>query len=446
MARGCTLRKSGSVFVVFLTVLLAVPRRLPAQGAPANLPRVTLPAAPDLIYSTRPDDPWNTIFYFLFSRSLQVRLSPDFPEGAPFVDVGAAVQISKQVFERNETGDRAIDPLYPTFFVGYGGMLVLRDPAYPKFSNSLTAALDDNSPRSAIARALMQNDLWGAYDRLFIPLLPDDEKALGERRKAALDLIARLIRKIALTPEEIGALPDNYSTAALRRSVPNVLGKDSGWMEVEWFMPRQHDHQAGYRKVSRVFLKPAHPPLDKSKFLNSLLDEPTNPISLDGVALVTQLLLLDAHGNPQPTRFTIEAQARLFDRSHEGRLKTTVKVSEISRRLFMRDPNSGGLVAEEESTPAYLSDGGNYGFAEGQLMPGHQPEIMEPVQVMLRTRCAACHGDDLQQVMTFSIARPPHAALPPVKQLNPAKTEAADFDIAAKRKQQAFAALLKYFR
>jgi hypothetical protein len=30
--------------------------------------------------------------------------------------------------------------------------------------------------------------------------------------------------------------------------------------------------------------------------------------------------------------------------------------------------------------------------------------------------------------------------------LNPAKTEAADFDISAKRKQQAFKALLSYFR
>jgi hypothetical protein len=119
-------RKPVCVLAASVAALLAVPGLLVAQGAPADLPRVTLPDSVDLIYSKRPDDPWNTVFYFLFSRHLQVRLAPDFPEGIPFVDVGAAVQFSKQVFERNETGDRAIDPLYPTFFVGFGGMLVLR--------------------------------------------------------------------------------------------------------------------------------------------------------------------------------------------------------------------------------------------------------------------------------------------------------------------------------
>ena len=131
------LRKTVSVFMAFLTVLLTVPHSLLAQGAPANLPRVTLPDAADLIYSTRPDDPLNTIFYFLFSRCFQARLSSDFPEGAPFLDLGIGIQISKDVFERNETGDRAIDPMYPTFFVGFGSMLVLRDLAYPKFTKSL---------------------------------------------------------------------------------------------------------------------------------------------------------------------------------------------------------------------------------------------------------------------------------------------------------------------
>jgi|HubBroStandDraft_4_1064222.scaffolds.fasta_scaffold225730_2 hypothetical protein len=77
-------------------------------------------------------------------------------------------------------------------------------------------------------------------------------------------------------------------------------------------------------------------------------------------------------------------------------------------------------------------------------MPGNPREFTEPVQVKLRTRCARCHGEALQQVMTFSIVRPPH--VPPVKQLDPAATEAADFDISAKRKQPDFKTLLQYFR
>lgn len=435
-----TLRNSGSAFLVGLAIVLTMSCLSLAQGAPANLPRVTLPDAPNLIYSTRSDDSWNTIFYFLFSRRLSARLSSDFQEGAPFRDLGAGIKVSDHVFERNETGDHAIDPMYPTFFVGYGSIVVLRDPAYPKFVKSLRTALDGDSPRSAIARALMQNDLWGAYDALFFPFLPDDEKALGERRKTALDLIGRLIRKVALTPEEIRALPDNYAVVARRHSFPDVFDKDSGWIEVQWFLPRTHDLEAGFRRVSRVFLKPAHPQRNTGMFLNSLPNDPTNPTSLDGVALITQLLALDSHGNPQPTRLTLEAQVRLFDRSHEGKLKSAVKVCEIRRQLLIENPSSGGTVTEDEGTPVYLSNGGSYGFAEGQLT---DREVREPVLVKLRTRCARCHGEDLQQVMTFSIVKPPHA--PPVKQLDPAVTAVADFDISAMRKRQEFKALLSYF-
>jgi hypothetical protein len=48
--------------------------------------------------------------------------------------------------------------------------------------------------------------------------------------------------------------------------------------------------------------------------------------------------------------------------------------------------------------------------------------------------------------MTFSIKRPPHASLPTIKRLSTTATEAADFDISAKRKQQDFKALRQYFR
>jgi hypothetical protein len=158
------------------------------------------------------------------------------------------------------------------------------------------------------------------------------------------------------------------------------------------------------------------------------------------VALITQLIALDPHGNAQPTRLTLEAQFRLLDRSHEGKLKSTVKVCEIRRQLLIENPRSGGMVTEDEGTQVYLSNGGNYGFAEGQLT---DREVREPVLVKLRTRCARCHGEDLQQVMTFSIVKPPNA--PPVKQLDPAATDVANFDISAMRKQQDFKALLSYF-
>src|ERR1700689_1680232 len=94
---------------------------LVAQEATYSPPKATLlGSAPQPIYSSDPNDAWNRIFYYLFSRRIAARLSDLFPEGAPFVD-----GISTRLFEREEIGDRAIDPLYPSHFVNIGSQLVL---------------------------------------------------------------------------------------------------------------------------------------------------------------------------------------------------------------------------------------------------------------------------------------------------------------------------------
>src|SRR5580692_2187912 len=188
-----------------------------AREKTSSPPKATLlGSAPQPIHSSDPNDAWNRIFYFLFSRRLETRLSDLFPEGAPFVD-----GISTRLFEHDEIGDRAIDPLYPSHFVNIGSRLVLTDPTYSDFEKALQDALNEKAQRSAIARALMQSDLWGAHDILFYPFLSKDEKELGQRRLATLDLISRLMWKIALTPEEIKSLPNNYSATVREHSFPD---------------------------------------------------------------------------------------------------------------------------------------------------------------------------------------------------------------------------------
>jgi hypothetical protein len=379
---------------------------LVAQETAPRPPQTGLLAStPEPVYSNNTNDPWNRIFYFLFSRRIETRVSEEFSEGAPFVD-----GVSTRTFERNEIGDRAIDPLYPSQIVDMGRRLVLTEPGYPGFTKALHEALDESVPRSTVARALMQSDLWGAHDILFVPFPAADEKELGERRLATLDLISRLIRKIALTPAEIKSLPNNYSAAVQRHAFPDVFGKDSGWIEVLGFHPRAHDSVAGFRRTARVFLKPAQVQRDMKEFLNGLPQRAeSDPIGgLDGVALVTQLLLIDTEGKLHPTTLTSEAQVRMFENSDESRSKpndgrfktndgtlkrTSLQVCEISRKLFVREPGSGGLVPEDDSMPAY--DQG-YGFGEGQAVnqgPDASILVETPIQVTLRTRCAECHGD-----------------------------------------------------
>jgi hypothetical protein len=140
---------------------------------------------------------------------------------------------------------------------------------------------------------------------------------------------------------------------------------------------------------------------------------------------------------------TSEAQVRIFSAgAGSGTRKGTMRACEISRKLFLQDADSGGWVVEEENTPAYLSDGGSYGFAEGHFMPG-QP-MSEPIEVKLRTRCAVCHGENLAQIRTFSVVRPPNP--PEIRQLNPASNVVAEIDISIKRKKKDLQALLEYFK
>jgi hypothetical protein len=429
-----------------------------ARGATDGPPKATLlGSAPQPIYSSDPNDAWNRIFYYLFSRRIETRFSDLFPEGAPFVN-----GISTRLFERDEIGDRAIDPLYPSHFVNIGSRLVLADPAYSDFKKALQDALNEKTQRPAIGRALMQSDLWGAHDILFYPFLPKEEKELGQRRLVAVDLISRLIAKIALTPEEIKSLPNNYPPPVRELSFPDVFAKDSGWIEVLWFYPRTHDSAAGFRRTSRVFLKLKHQQ-NVQHFLDGLPDRvESDPLDgLDGVALVTQLLLIDSRGKVQPTSLTSEVQVRLFETVSSGSIKpndgtlkmidgtferTRLQVCGISRKAFMKEPESGGLVPEEESSHAYND---RYAFAEGEAVSQgpNLPMLVEPpLQVTLRARCASCHGDDLTRLMTFAIVRPPlPRSSPRVRQLNRNEHDTARLAISEKEKRREFQALLAYF-
>src|SRR6202035_1632088 len=126
--------------------------------------------------------------------------------------------------------------------------------------------------------------------------------------------------------------------------------------------------------------------------------------------------------------------------------RARLQVCEISRKLFVREPESGGLIPEEESSPAY---NGKYAFAEGEAVnqgPDLPMLVEPPLQVTMRARCAFCHGDGLAQLNTFSIARPrrPQSS-PPVKRLNPNEHETVKLAIAEKEKSRDFQALLAYF-
>jgi hypothetical protein len=290
----------------------------------------------------------------------------------------------------------------------------------------------------------MQNDLWSAYDIIFRCQTCERrrETKLPQRRLEALDLLGRLIRKMALTPEEIRALPDNYAITRAKNPLPDLFA-NSGWVEVRWFPNRLQDEAVDYRRVTRVFLKPARQPRNMQKFLDDLRPEGQDQSArLDGVALLIQPLVIDTLGEVKPTTIASDMQIRMFEKNSQSAVdKTAFGIYEINRKL-LRDARSGFLAGVSGDAPAYLPSGGNdYTFVStiGLTRP-------EPLAVKQRTRCSFCHGEDLRVLLSFAMKMPTEERPgPPVRQLNPASHEAADFVISQKTRSAGWKALQRNF-
>jgi hypothetical protein len=420
---------------------------LPQPRAQEPQPTV-LPATIEPIYSKDPNDAWNRIFYYLFSRRFKARLSGEFPEGKPFEEFESESKmlVSSRLVERTETGDRSIDPLYyPYPGTAEGRRQLLTEPMYSGIVAALQEALSDTAQRPAIARAMMQSDLWAAYEILLEPLFPEDRSAeLDHRHQAVLDLLGKMVAKLALTRVEIQSLPDSYDAARAKYSLPDLFSKNSAWIEIEWFPDRTHDAVSNYRRFTRVFLMPAHPPQDKQKFLDSLRNpEQDMSAKLDGVALVMQSILVDAQGNLAPTRLTTDVQLRLFKKSDQGVFQgPEIRVYELSRKLMLAAPETGGLASEDENSQSYR---GGYGFAPPNYRNGPSDQPAPPIVVKLKTRCQHCHGEDATSLMTFMIALPPHSKPPKVRELDPAASEAAETSLSRKNASYDFKLLRAYF-
>jgi hypothetical protein len=184
---------------------------------------------------------------------------------------------------RIESGDRAIDPLYPSWlwmgspffdFDRDSAWRILQEPRYSRLVVALKNVWRTAPSRPPLARALMQADLWSVYDmlhamtRLRRGTWSGDNLERVRRAQALQPLVATTMRALALSSGEIVRLPNTYSAAAMALGLPDLLGDRTDWMEIRWFPLRSHDEAAGHRRAARVFFRPANRPNDEAAFLN----------------------------------------------------------------------------------------------------------------------------------------------------------------------------------
>ncbi len=394
---------SKTVAILLLASVLGVVSVAGAEAGFGERPGETI------VYSEDSTDPWNRIFQALFVRTVSARRTADLTNDTslPMTPVRTmgfpdGLLVTAAPIERVEMADRAIEPLYPTTIPLVGLRAFLSGGHYDVLRSALQEALDEKVDRSAMARALMQADVWATYDQLTtITTWDAPDLSIEIRRVAELrPLLARLMRRLALTRQEIEALPDNYSLAARVHPLPRLFRQESGWVELRAMHPRGHEREMDYRRVARVFVKTSRDLSSRYASLEDLQKAGIRKKDLEAAALVLQSLLVAKDRTIIPTRITYSVQVRAFQRDSAGQISTnSLSLFELSRRLLLKEEQSGGMRSVGSDNGVYLPFSGNdFGFATPHRPGG-------PILGTLHQKCGVCHGFPLTDRF-FSLSLP----------------------------------------
>jgi hypothetical protein len=213
------------------------------------------------------------------------------------------------------------------------------------FSPALLAVLDrflekksDALVKDPLKRAVLQRDLWMFFDALAgTPIgggstWPPEDDAARDRVRPR---IARLLRRLALSPEEIRALPDTLAAAVAsgrflkafdpaepeRPFLPaDLLDPNGPWVLLgrEDGAPAAEQHAKAFRGRSLFLLYASvpggpEPTLDFIRKLGALNKEKPPAAAPEGTRLlfVRRSFLLDVAGTPQLSPLTEEVRIRV---------------------------------------------------------------------------------------------------------------------------------------
>src|SRR5262249_8168380 len=117
-------------------------------------------------------------------------------------------------------GQDELDPL-----LWENSTYLLTEPRYQQVLGLLNEFLDRRGEKliaHPLKRALLQHDRWAVFECLSDPSgehvsAPDN---LGAQRRALRNRLAPVIRRLALSVEQIEKLPDNYSVAMASEAYP----------------------------------------------------------------------------------------------------------------------------------------------------------------------------------------------------------------------------------
>jgi hypothetical protein len=361
--------KKNIVFIVLLIALIGCTEPLQrTQFSGAETPQATQTgviesASAWRLYDPDSDHPWNRVF-----RQLYRRLTPN----------------------GEEYGASELDPLlwFDTTYLLDGNSYEQTIEVLDEFLNSHS----ENLIHDPLKRAMFQRDLWAVFDWLAWQRGP-----FPSAREALKRRLAQIMKRVALSKEEIATLPDNYALAVASKIYPTGFqaeSPESGFLPVDIFQegsswvslgrvggPVAMTHTEAFPFVGRslflVFVSSPYGRAATLDFIESLITEP-HPVTAIGseVALVRKMLLIDEQGEIILSPLVETIQLRHF------RPLQTFYEFELDRgHLF--NGIGGGLVPNHDLFMLFMGHGDVF---ESTDIPDQQATIPDI--------CKACHFQD----------------------------------------------------
>jgi len=394
-----------SVITGILLLAFFYPQRKSEDATQRSLRQSQSQSRPaQAVYASDPNHVWNRLFRLFYVRHAR---------------------------DGRQYGGEELDP-YLWWQTGY----LLSGSSHDEALKLLDEFLGQHSERSVadpLKRALFQRDLLAIYDWLSL--------SFSEQSQGRSDLqkrVAEIIRRLALSEDQVRKLPDNYEDAVRahvflttydtadpqRPFLPSDLFDPKGqWVCLgeEHGRPVASDHLEffGGRSIFLVFFQVPGGRAKTLEYLAQLRDIPktwgANPDLLpylrDGqadaaglvpypeppefpigtrMALVRQIVLIDNDGNPMRTNLTESVQMRVYRAIHFDLGGTGTHSQDFFEFRMSREGllsgQAGGLRAvapREKEFPFFRAHGNDMFESEGE-----KPESWEGVVLL---SCSGCH-------------------------------------------------------
>jgi hypothetical protein len=250
-----------------------------------------------------------------------------------------------------------------------------------------------------LKRAVLQRDLWLVFNWLARNQDRIDRDSSRERLGVP---VSRVIRRLALTPDQIAKLPDNYAEAVKSGRFtkgydpnqpdkpylpPDLFSADGPWVCVgrkDGPVAQQHVAEPN-PFTNSAFLVFLRMPGGRDAALRFLKEDRALPTGAE-VVLMRRALLIASTGEVSPTNLTESIQVRVY-----GEGEQHFEEFRVSRRLLFAG-KQGGLVVVGESERDFKT--GFASFAHDQF---EEPLVGQPLdvrRVAIKNECRGCHAPD----------------------------------------------------